>query len=60
MNTHDAVCEINVLAKMYDYGYLDIVPNDGKKVLDGALFMEIETGQGGYMIERAVWPVGEN
>ena len=56
----DVICEVNVLAKMRDYGNLGIIRDDGKKVLEGTLHLEIETDPGGYMIMPAIWPMNEN
>ena len=56
----DVICEVNVFGKMRDYGNLGIIRDDGKKVLDGTLHLEIETDPGGYMIMPAIWPRNES
>ena len=60
LETTDVICEVNVLVKMRDYGNFGIIRDDGKKVLEGTLHLEIETGPGGYNIIRAIWPKKEN
>ena len=57
--TADVICEVNVLAKMRDWGNLGIVRGDGRKVLDGTLHIEIQTEPGGYTIMVATWPKRE-
>lgn len=54
---NDGVCEINVLAKLRDYGDLGTFLDDGTNVLDGTLHLDNESGPGGYMIHPAVWPL---
>ena len=58
MDTVDAVCEVDLIAHMYDFRHIaGAVIKDGKEILDG--HVQLEIGNFGYMITRVDWIVGE-